>query len=146
MPEISTLLSDEDVKNLDRLVNYGVFNSKNDAISISVKLLARQEEIKKEDLINGMRAVNGLLMDNIGDLPFPTYPLVIYHNNRKVYKFPIKTRIDWNRNLLIGFVCVDSETFEIIRDLSDSVEKLKNVCEKIGKDVESSLSQARVLV
>lgn len=139
MPEISAQLSEEDARNLDKLLDYGVFNTKNDAISFSVKLLIRQEEIKKEDLIKGMRTVNSFLMDNIGDLPFPSYPIIIYHNNEKIYKFPVKTRIDWDKNILLGFVCIDSETFEIVPDISDSAEKLNKVCDHIGKDIESSL-------
>lgn len=139
MPEISAQLSEEDVKELDKLVDYGVFNNKDDAISVSIKLLIRQEEVKREDLIKGMKTVNGFLMDNIGDLPFPSYPLVTHHNNKKVYKFPIKTRIDWDKNILLGFMCVDSQTFEIIPELSDSAEKLNKVCEQIGKEIESSL-------
>ena len=146
MSKLLALLPAEDERELDKLVNYGVFNDKSDAIIISVKLLVRQDEIKKEDLIKCMRTVNKFLMDNIGDLPFPSYPLVIHHNSEKVYKFPIKTRIDWGKNMIIGFVCIGSGTFEIIPDISDSAEKLNKVCEKIGKDIESSLSEAGTLV
>lgn len=140
MTQISTELSEDEYKELDKLVKYGVFNDEKDAVNFSVKLLIKQEKIKNEDLIKGIAAVNGFLMDNLGDLPFATHPLSIYHNNKKVYKFPIKTRLGWDKNILLGFVCVDSETFEIVPEISDSPEKLNKICEQIEKEVESSLS------
>lgn len=139
MPEISTLLQEEDFRELDKLVGYGVFGDKSEAINISIKLLIRQEQIKKEDLIKGMATVNGFLMDNLGDLPFAAEPLVIFHNGKKVYKFPVKTRIGWTRNVLLGFICVDSETFEIIRELSYSAEKLNKVCDNIASSTNSTI-------
>lgn len=139
MPEVSAQLSEEEVKELDKLVDYGVFSNKNDAIDISIKLLIRQEEVGKEDLIKGMATVNDFLTDNLGDLPFAGEPLIIYHNDKKIYKFPVKTRLDWKKNILLGFVCVDSETFEIVPEMSDSAEKLNKVCDNIGHSTAGSI-------
>lgn len=139
MPEISAQLSEEEVKELDKLVDYGVFNNKDDAINVSIKLLIRQEEIKKDDLINGMATVNDFLMDNLGDLPFADEPVIIYHDNKKIYKFPVKTRLDWKKNILLGFICIDSETFEIIPEMSDSAEKLNKVCDNIAHSTAGSI-------
>lgn len=138
MQETATL-SEEDSKELDKLVEYGVFGDKSEAINISIKFLVKKETIKREDLTNGMAVVNSFLMDNLGDLPFASQPIIIQHNDKKGYMFPVKTRIGWDRTILLGFVCVDSVTFEIIPELSDSAEKLNKVCDQIEKEFELSL-------
>lgn len=140
MPQIFAHLSEDEVKEIDNLVGFGVFNNREEAINISVKLLVKQDEIKKADLIRGMAEVNDFLMDNIGDLPFATSPLVVSHNGKKLYKFPVKTRLDWDRNVLLGFICLDAETFEIVEELSASAEKLNKVCDSIAGSIENTVS------
>lgn len=61
MEEISTLLSEEDVKNLDKLVEEG--------------------EI----------VVDNFLLDNIGDMTYAETPSIEIWKDKKVFKYPVKT-------------------------------------------------------
>ena len=133
-------IPEEELSHVKKLVEYGIFSTIEEAVKTSVEFLVKQENIKREYLSRGFAKVNGFLMDNIGDMPFASDPIIVYYKNLKVYKFPVKTRIGWNKNILIGFISIDSETYDIIPEISDSAEKLGKVCDRIAVSLGSTLS------
>jgi Arc/MetJ-type ribon-helix-helix transcriptional regulator len=129
MENISALPSGKDVKEIDRLVEKGIFLNRHEAIKTAIRVLI-QLRSEMENTIKGLSAVNSYLMDNFGDLPFADEPSIEEHKGLKVFKFPIKTMYK-NKDYLLGHIFVDANSFEIIKEMSDSKEKLIDAAKKI---------------
>lgn len=132
MLEISTLLSDEETKNLDTLVEKGMFKSREDLILKSIKFLSSQsiEDIQKMN--EGELVVDNFLLDNIGDMTYADTPSMEIWKDKKVFKYPIKSEY---KKIILGRICIDPANMSIIEELSDSIEKIKKTCETVPIDL-----------
>lgn len=102
MPQSLTLLSEEDVKNLDRLVE------------------------------EGKVTVDNILLDAIGDMTYAETPSIEIRDDKKVFRYPIKTE---HKKITLGYICVDPATMKIIEDLSDPFENMRKACEAVSIDL-----------
>lgn len=132
MPEVSTLLSDEDVKNLDELIEKGMFKSREEIVLKSIKFLSSQSVEDIKQMNKGELIVDDFLLDNIGDMTYADTPVIEIWNGRKVFKYPVKTEY---KKITLGYICVDPVNTTIIDELSDSIEKMKKNCENIPTDL-----------
>lgn len=129
MEDTSTLFSEKEAKEIDKLIEKGIFLNRYEAIRVAVKVLIKLRT-ETENIIKGLSVVNSYLMDNFGDLPFADEPSIEEYKGLKLFKFPVKT-VHENKYHLLGYIFVDGNSFRIIEEISDSKEKLMNAVKRI---------------
>jgi len=123
------LLSEKDVKEIDKLVEKGIFLNRYEAIRAAIRVLV-QLKSETENIIKGLSVVNSFLMDNLGDLPSADEPNIEEYKGLRVFKFPVKTIYE-NKTHLLGYIFVDANSFKIIEEISDSKERLIDAAKRI---------------
>jgi len=93
MPQIQTLLSDEDVKNLNRLVE------------------------------GGETVVDNFLLDNIGDMTCAETPSIEIWKDKKVFKYPVKTEQKKNTLGYVYIDPIDMTIIEELSDSAENIKK-----------------------
>lgn len=137
---IQALLSEQDIEEIDKLVKQGIFPNREYVIRTAVKILVSQQASEIENMRKGMSIVNDFLMDNVGDLPWADEPTIEVWNGIKVYRYPIRT--EYNKKVYnLGYISLDAKKLEIIKEISESKEKIIEVAESIeDTDDKSSVS------
>ncbi|MBI2084316.1 MAG: hypothetical protein HYT70_01755 [Candidatus Aenigmarchaeota archaeon] len=99
------------------------------SVQLSKEEMNDTENMRKID--EGGKEVDNFLLDNVGDMTYAGVPAVEIWRSKKLFKYPVKSEY---KNQTLGHIYIDPSNMQIIEDLSDSVEKIRNACAPIDTD------------
>ncbi len=147
MENISTIFSEDDLKEIDRLVEKRLFSDREHLIKSGVRILLETSEDEIRRMEEAKAEVNGHLIIYVGDILFAGTPVKTSVNSKEYYKIPVNGKYE-GRIYTYGHMFVDCKTLQIDASASDSPEQIHKTALQLtgGSENDIPLLSARTLV